>query len=121
MGVNKLILKQLEKVQVAKVSPFDELRNCYKISKFKEIAYELNHCYLIEINSVLLSASNIIASNWNNGSFPKHEFMKISVSKKLGDMIFIDGIYYDNALKQDINEMWTGWLPVNEIKLIEEL
>lgn len=121
MSVNKLILKQLEKVKDAKVSPYDEIRHSYYIKKFKEINFEVHHCYLVRINDALLNSTNIIASNYNNGSYPEYNYMKIDVSKRVGNMIYVDGIYYDNESKQDINTMWSGWLPITEIELIEEL
>lgn len=117
---NELIKKQLSKLKIAQVDSFDEVKNCYHIPKYKEAKFELNHAYLIKLNDVLLCEGDY-SSNLNKGSYPKHRFMKIYINKVLGDLIFIDGIYYDDVTKQDINEMWTGWLPINEILLMEEL
>ena len=118
---NSLIKKQLDKLKIAHVDSFDELKGCYHISKIKNIKFELNHAYLIQLNDVLLVEGDY-SINMNKGSFPTHRFMKIYVNKIIGsNMIFVDGIYFDNVSKQDINEMWSGWLPTNEIILVEEL
>ena len=121
MSVNKLILKQLDKLKVANVDSYDEFKSCYHISKIKEIEYKTNHVYLIKLNNSLLVENNY-SINMNNGNLPKYNYMKICINKKLGrDMIYVDAIYYDNDNKQDINEMWSGWLPTQEITSIEEL
>ena len=122
MSVNKLILKQLDKLKIAHINNFDELKNCYHISKIKEIEFDINKTYLVELNDVLLSSGNIYALNFNNGDVPKYRFMKIFINNIVGNsMIYVDAIYYDNDNKQDINEMWSGWLPTQEIRLVEEL
>jgi len=121
MSINKLILKQLEKVQDAQISEYDVIKHCYYISKKKDIKYEVNHQYLIQLNRVVMSKDTVWASNWNAGRYPTHEFMKIDVSKRLGDMIYVTGLYYNNETNEDINEMWEGWICTTEIHLVKEL
>lgn len=117
-----LIKTQLDKLRVAKIDSYDEFKHCYHISKFKESVFELNHTYLIKLNDVLLIEDNIYSLNMNNGNCPKYLYMKVCVNKVIGrDMIYVDGLYYDSDNDKDINEMWSGWLPTNEITLVKEL
>jgi hypothetical protein len=50
-----------------------------------------------------------------------NEYLKIFVSKTMGKMIFVDSLSYDIINKQDLTEMWSGWLNVDEIKYIAAL
>lgn len=121
--INKIIQEQLEKT-IAPVGKYDELKHQFVIHKYTEQVFELNTYYLVELDDALLNASGnvMLVSNWNNGSYPKYKYMKIVVSKQLGkDMIKVDAIYYDYVAQKDILEMWSGWLPVNQVKIISKL
>ena len=82
-----------------------------------------NNCYLIELDDSLIdpNADSIVRVNWNNGDVPKYKYYKVDVNKKMAQMIRVNGIAYDNTLKCDICEMWSGWLPVNQIKILEKI
>lgn len=62
-----------------------------------------------------------MAINWNKGSAPKTPFLKIFVSKTMGKMIFVDSLSYDVENKKDLNDMWSGWLPIEELTFIAAL
>ena len=121
--INQIIKDQLEKVEVAKVGAYDPIKKMYVIPKHTEATFEVNHCYLIRLDKTLLNpnSNDILVDNWNQGSYPKHEYMKVSVVQKLSTNIKVDGLYYDPITKQDINELWSGWLPVDQLSIEMEL
>ena len=43
------------------------------------------------------------------------QYLKVYVSKLLGKMVYVDSIGYDVNTRQDINLLWSGWLPTEEI------
>ncbi len=121
--INKIIQEQLEKTS-APLGEYDIFKHQYLIHKYTEQTFEVDKYYLIELDATLLnlSGNEILVANWNKGTCPKYKYMKITVNKKLGkDMIYVDGIYYDYTKKEDIMEMWSGWLPITQIKIIEQL
>ena len=67
-------------------------------------------------------ADSVLAVNWNNGSCPKTQYLKVFVSKALGgNMIFVDSIGFDFDNKQDLNMMWSGWLDSSQLTQISAL
>ena len=121
--INKIIQEQLNKLQVAKLGEYDHFKHMYVIPKYKEPHYDVDHCYLVCLDDTLLTATGneMLVSNWNNGRYPVHKYMKIVVQQKLGDMIKIDGIYFDNIKHEDINEVWSGWLPIKLVTIVKDL
>jgi hypothetical protein len=63
----------------------------------------------------------VVAVNYNNGTAPAYQYLKIFVSKSLGKMIYVDSLGFDPSTKQDINVLWSGWLPTEELKLISQV
>lgn len=121
--INKIIQEQLEKTS-APIGEYDEIRHQYVIHKYTEPVFDLNTYYLVELDSTLTNPTGnpVLVSNWNKGTYPKYNYMKIVVNKKFGkDMIQVDAIYYDNVSKKDILEMWSGWLPISQIRIISKL
>ena len=121
--MNKYIKEQLDKVKVADLSNYDESANIYHIPKFNQFKYEVDKCYLIKLDKTLLEKSNypILVDNWNHGTCPTCEFMKADVTKVLGKMIQVNGFGYDYEHKQDLNTLWSGWLPIGQITMIQQL
>ena len=123
MAVNKLILKQLEDVHVAKIGEYDELHHTFHIKKFQEQVFEQNKLYVLKLHKSLLNSTDnaLLVSNWNNGAYPKHEYVKCVVTKKIAKMIYVYGVYYDNEQQLDLEEEWIGWLPTEQIEVIKEI
>ena len=121
MSVNKLILKQLEEVRVANVSEYDELHHAFHIKKYQEPTFEQNKLYIAKLDEHLLSAdgNTLLVSNWNNGKFPTHQYVKFAVHKKIAKMIYVYGVYYDIENKKDLEDEWVGWLPIEQLEIIE--
>jgi hypothetical protein len=78
--------------------------------------------YLVQLPLELVNnTSSVVASNWNNGTAPKFQYLKVYVSRLLGKMVYVDSIGYDVNTRQDINTLWSGWLPTEEIMQLATL
>lgn len=121
MSVNKLILKQLEKVETAKVSEYDELHHTFHITKYEEKKFEQNLFYIIKLDKNLLNGNDnsLLVSNWNNGKYPTQEYLKVAITKQVANMIYVYGMYYNIESKQQLDEEWVGWLPIDQIEIVE--
>lgn len=120
--MRELIKKQLQKCSYADLSNFDPETRTYHIPKYSKPHYEIGKMYLIQLPAAIVGRTDsVIATNWNNGTAPQYEFLKIHVSKTLGKMIYVDSIGYDTEAQRDINILWTGWLPTESITLVNQL
>jgi hypothetical protein len=121
--MNKIVKEQLKKVSTAKLPAFDDSTTSMLINKHQEIKIVENSYYLIEIKAGVLNptANSILSSNWNEGSIPKHHHYKCEVIRVLGQMIKITGLAYDINTNTDLNEMWSGWIPLDGIDIIKKL
>ena len=109
--IRPIIKEQLEKCQFANLNNYDPNTNTFIIKKYSQPTYDLNKCYLIRVPAnIVNNADSVLAVNWNNGSYPKTQYLKIYISKTLGSMVYVDSIGFDFDIKQDLNIMWSGWL-----------
>ena len=116
------IKKVLEQCIYADLTDFDENTNTYHIKKYSKKVYKIQSCYLVKISDYIVKNPNsVVATNWNNGKAPQVNYMKIFVSKILGQNIYIDGLGFDFETKQDTNYMWSGWLPISDLEQITAL
>lgn len=123
MSINKLILKELEKVQVAKVGEYDYCRRCFTITKYQPPSFSMNGLYIVELDSHLLNATDneVLVCNWNAGRYPTQKYMKIKITKTLGKMMYVYGVYYDVNTQTELDEDWDGWLPTEQVKILREV
>lgn len=121
--MNKIILEQLKKVMVADLSNAKNNPYNFIIPKYEKDRFEENKCYLIQLdkNLIINNPNSIVQINWNNNTYPQYEYLKIDVCKIMGKMIKVNSIAYDNNTNQDIDIMWSGWLPIDFIKIIKIL
>lgn len=121
--MNKIVKEQLNKVVTAKIPSFDDNTTHISIKKYEEVKISENAYYLIEIGAGILnpSSNSLLSSNWNEGRIPKHSHYKCEVIKVLGQMIKITGLAYDINTNKDLDEMWSGWIPVDGITIIQRL
>lgn len=116
------VRKQLEKCKFANLKNFDKELNAFIIPKYTKPFYQTNKVYLVQIPKYLVNNStSVIACNWNNSTSPSTEYLKIFINKFNGKMIYVDSIGVDIETKSDLNNYWSGWIPLDEIELIEEL
>lgn len=118
--VSKLVEEQLRKVQYADLSKYCKEANTFVIKKREDIKIEEDKGYLIKLNPSAFNNQAVIV-NWNGGSMPKHNYLKIDVSKCMGKMIKIVGVGYDYENKQDLGDFWSGWLSTADLDVISRL
>lgn len=123
----KFVKEELKKCKYAKVSELinneDNNITKIKIEKLKEICLEENKYYLIQLSDYVTNPSNssTLSSNWNNNTYPKYSYWKVEISKIMANMVKINGVAFDYQKGIDINELWSGWVPIDSIFIIEEL
>lgn len=118
-----IIRHQLNSLRIASIPEFNEDSTEIVIKKLSNIPLLEHHCYLIKLEDNLLAPNNnsALTINWNGGSIPTHKYYKVDVIKIMAQMIKINGLAFDYDSKKDINEIWSGWLPLNGIELLEEI
>lgn len=120
--MNELIKKQLEQCIYANLDNYDEETNTYHIPKYTKVKYETNKMYLVKVSKEFVNNTNsVVACNWNNSTAPKYEYLKIYISKFNGKMAYIDSLAINPITKQDLTEMWSGWISIDDLTLIQEL
>ena len=120
--IRPIIKEQLEKCQFANLNNYDPTTNTFLIKKYSQPTYDLNKCYLVRLPvSIVNTTDSVLAVNWNNGTCPRTQYLKIYISKTLGNMIYVDSIGFDFDTKQDLNIMWSGWLNTSELTQIASL
>lgn len=120
--IRPLIKEQLERCQFADLNNYDLATNTFIIKKYSQPTYEINHCYLIKLPiNVVNNHDSVLAVNWNNSNAPSTQYLKIYISKTLGNMIYVDSVGFNFDTKQDLNLMWSGWLDSTQLTQISAL
>lgn len=121
--MDEFIKQQLKSLKVATVPEFDDSTTYLLIKKLSNIVIKENECYLIKLKDCLLNPSYnpSLTNNWNGGSVPKYTHYKVDISKIMARMIKVNGIAFDYPSQTDINEMWSGWLPLSDIEILEKI
>ena len=120
--MRELIKQQLLNCTYANLSNFDPKTQTFIIPRYSKPKYVLGNMYLVQVSGAIVNNNNsAVASNWNNGTSPAFPFLKIFVSKELGKMIYVNSIGFDPNTKQDINTLWSGWLPTEELIMISQV
>lgn len=123
--MNKIIKDQLSKVQIADLSNFNKETNTYYIPKYNAIKPIIGNYYIIKLDSQLLSEKSeiakILASNWNNNYYPNSIYYKAEIINIMGKYIKINGLGFDYETNQDLNNIWSGWLSLDNIEIIKKL
>ena len=120
--MREIIKQQLQNCSYANLSNYDPATQTFLIPKYQKPHFVLGNMYLVQLSGALVNnISSVIAANYNNGTAPMYPFLKIFVSKSLGKMIYVDSLGFDPQTKQDINVLWSGWLPVDELTLISQV
>ena len=114
--MREIIKKQLLKCTYANLNNFNPETNTFYIPKYSKPQYVVGKMYLVQLPLNLVNnASSVVAANWHNGTAPHFQYLKVYAAKLLGKMVYVDSIGYDINTRQDINTLWSGWLPTEEI------
>ena len=118
--MNKIIAEQLRKVKEIDVDNLHfEEGKCF-IPQKKTIKIEEDCCYKIFLMPTLF-VNTALGTNWNGGSYPLKNYLKVDVIKNMGKMIKVTGVAYDPSTGGNINYFWSGWLTVQDIQIIEKI
>lgn len=121
--LNKIIKEQLAKVQIAPIGEINDDTKEIIIKKQVKAHLSLNKVFIIEINDKFMNMAKDSSYNvnYNNGNPPLEKYLKCQVLTLTSDNVKIIGVYYDIGNKRDTNRTWNGWLPLRDIKIVEEL
>ena len=124
--MNKLIKKQLEKCERCKLPPYDESSTLIFIPKQipkKDPEFEKDKCFLICIDDYILNPPEgfTLAKNWNGNTNPPAKYMNICVVQVMGKMVKVEGVGFDINLGVTLPCYWIGWLPMRNVKIMEEI
>lgn len=122
--ISKLIKKQLEKLQVAKLGPYDAFKKQYIIPKYTPLIFAQDKTFIIKFKPHIINppSNSILLTNWNNNTHPVSLYAKAYVSKVVGSMIKINSCGYDFENKKDLeNAEWAGWIKKDDAEIISAL
>ena len=121
--MRELTYRQLQKCVNIDTSKIDKDSTKIILSRKTDVPILEGKCYIIQLDESLLnmSQSDILVCNWNAGSVPGNNSYKCEVTKRMANMIKINGLAYNLEQDLDLNRMWTGWLPVDKVKVIKEI
>jgi len=116
--MSKQAEKQLLKVSVASLANYDADTQTYFIPKKTNLSISIGRYYIINIDRSLLDpkSNDVLYRNWNHGTVPKCDRMRVEVDRKLGTMIHVVSVAEDET-----KAMWEGWLPENMVSVEKEL
>ena len=113
------IKKQLQKCAWANLNNYDPNTNTYHIPKYSKPTYKVGVTYIIKLPlDVVNNKDSVLATNWNHGQAPKHQYLKAYVSKMLSAYIYVDALGFDINNNQDINDIFSGWLDATTLEQI---
>lgn len=114
--------EQLKQCAYADLSNFDAATGTYHIPKYSKPVFEINKCYIVKVSPIVVNnTTSVEAANWNHGTAPKHEVLKIFISKALGKMIYVDSLAYNLETQSDSMDIWSGWLSIDYLTQIAVL
>ena len=118
--MNKIIKEQLKRITKAKVE-FDDSTTHILIKKDVKISPEIGKSYLIHLHNSIThpNETSVLACNWNHNIVPKSDYYVCTIIQKMGNMIKINGQSFNNISYSFNEDVFNGWLPLNEIDILE--
>lgn len=90
-----------------------------EIPRYTKQTFDAGKSYNVKLDPDLLQRNNALASNWNKGSVPISDELSIYIEKAMGNMIYVDATRYCPPSSLAPQDMWCGWLPIEDIKIIK--
>lgn len=113
---SKIVEMQLKQVAYADLSHYNEATGVFDIPKYSKPKFDVGKMYVVQVDNELVdNVTSVIAANWNNGTAPHGNILKIYISKMAGKMIYVDSLVFDMATKSDTSIIWSGWLPTERL------
>lgn len=116
--MKKIILDQLEKVEIANLDNFTPDALKIVIPKHTTPVFTVESCYLIHLKPAAF-INEAVKVNWNRGSVPRNNYMKVDIANKVGKMVKVIGVGYDIDTNTDLPDFWSGWLNTDEIEILK--
>ena len=117
--MREIIKNQLKQCNYADLSHYDETAGVFNIPKYTKPIFTVGKMYIIQVANELVNNTNsVLASNWNNGTAPQSNVLKIYVSKIVGKMIYVDSLVFNMETRSEVMITWSGWLPTEQITQI---
>ena len=116
---NKIIEEQLKKVIYADLSHYDESTNTYYIPKIDKEKLEVNKSYIIHIKDSLYN-NDVLKFNYNNGRVPPYKDYLVDIVSIIGKNIKVNAVRYDSEKDKVLNDMWSGYLTINDIDVVKK-
>ena len=117
--MSKRFDEELSKLTYASLEKIGQ--NEYYIKRNLDIRLEENNCYLLQLDSILLNVDSALATNWNKGKAPKCKYYKVEVDTIMGNMIKVVGVGSNDISFIEVIDHFYGWLPIDNIKVLEKV
>ena len=124
--MNNIVKEQLQLCRVADIPPFTDDTTQIIIRRKSDsagVSVKEGGCYLIELEDYILHPNDSFDfhRNWNNNNIPSCKHYKCECIKLMGKFMKVTGAGYDYSSNMDLSVVWSGWLPLDGIKILKEL
>lgn len=126
--MNKRMKQQLASCKICQLPFYDDNTLTLEIPLYSpnasKVELEENKYYIIHLSTSVYNPSenSSLAVNWNRNVVPKSEFLLVTKTSSVGDMLQVDGCGWDNYSNKATNDVYTNlWLPRNAFKIVKEL
>ena len=117
--MREYIKNQLKQVAYADLSHYDETTGVFTIPKYSKPIFTIGKMYIVQLaNELVNNNGSVIAVNWNNGTSPQGNILKVYISKMVGKMVYVDSLVFNMETMSDTNILWSGWLPTEQLTQI---
>lgn len=119
--MRKYIEDQLKKTRYCNFSDRTEAKDSivYNIPKYTKPTYDIGKSYSVRLSDSLMAEDSPVASNWNRGILPISRELTVYVERTAGRMIYVDAVRYCPPGRPASQDMWAGWLPIDELTPIK--
>lgn len=118
--ISERIKKELDKVEVADLSHYDEASHTFFIPRRKDIKLEVDKTYLIHLLPSFYTNSTL-KINWNQNTVPQYPFLVVEVSKIMAKMFKGIAVGYDADKNEYASYHWEGWFNLDNIEILQAL
>lgn len=118
--MTSLSKKELDKVNFADLSNYDEETLTYHIPKINVIKFQVNHSYIVSIKDSIYS-NDVLKSNYNKGEFPPCKCLLVDVLGIFNKVLKVNSIEYNLELDKPLTKIWSGYLTIRDIEIVKEV
>ena len=114
--MNSIIKKQLEKVSSTTINFDDNTTNIFipKTTRISNNSLKKGRTYIIELSDFTMN-NRVLASNWNNGLYPKNKVYIVEVVDFMAKFMKVNGV----AQNDSSDGLLGFWLPIDGFNVIK--